>query len=282
MKRKLRLTVGNTNTSDGFVVENLKVNFEVQKLPTGAMNTATIQIWNLSNRHRLQLQNEYTKCILEYGNNSFLTVLFIGQIYNSITTKDSGVDTITTLYCGSGLNAFKNATVHKSFPAGTALRDLVGNITDELQGYGITLGLFDKGLENVSESRGQVVSGAVSNVLDNLLQGTGFTWSLNDDNIEVRKLKTESKTDIYITPANGLIGSAKRTQIGFDFTCILNPQLLPGETVGVYSEFADTAEQALHFRKVKPNSGSLVHILNLIHTGGNFDGTATTSIVGRT
>lgn len=280
-RRNLRLTVGSVSTGAGFVVEDLKVDFEITKLMGGAPNTGIVRIYNLSERRRTQLETQYNKVILEFGYNDVLSVLFVGEIYNVITSKQKGVDLVTTLYLGSGLNGYQNATVHKTFEAGTGLRDLVTAVGAELESFGVDLGFVDPSLSNdTTNKRGTVYSGAARTILDNLLRDSGLKWSIEDDKLEVRKVLAEQNTRLEITPANGLIGSAKRTQAGFDFDCVLNPGLRSGHSVGVFSDFIETSDPSLNFRKVNKRTGGYVQIINLKHTGSNRDGQAISSVVG--
>ena len=282
LERRVRLTLGSPDTGEGIVIEDLRVDFEVKKLMGGAPNTALIKVFNLAPERRALVDREYTKAVLEVGDANSLSVIFIGQLYNALSGKSDGKDIVTQLFCGSGLNAYQNATVHASFEAGTALREIVGVIAGEFEDLGVGVGPLDEIalLEGTSVGRGSVFSGAASDMLDKVLENTGLSWSITDDKLEILRNETQTTSTIFVTPEQGLIDSPKRTQIGYDFTSVLNPAIRAGVTVGVFSEFVQSSEQALHFIKVRSDNGGFVRPISVAHKGTNYKGPATTEVVG--
>ena len=290
-RRHVRVTIGSVATGSGLVINDidqrnepqLRVDFDVKKLQGGAPNLAVVRIYNLSPERRNAIEKEYSKIILEYAEDingpGGISVIYIGQLVNVITAKESGTDIVTTLFCGSGINAYQNATVHLTVEAGSLVREVIGQVVKDVENFGTEIGVIDKSITGDVGSRGKTFSGTVRDVMNDVLRNSGYSWSINDDVLEVKSDVTETKERLLITPANGLIGSVKRTTVGFDFTTVLNPALRPGQTVGVFSEFVDSSEASLHFLKVRSDSGGRVRIMSLNHKGSN-RGEAVTSVVG--
>jgi len=267
MRRIVQLTVGDRGSGDALVIRDLKINFTVDK-QASAPHIALIQVTNLAPASRAAIESQFTSVLLEYGtSNGLLSIVFLGQLYNVVHTKNNSTgDIVTTLYCGSGAKARATGSIQQTFSAATSVGDLVRAVANQFAEYGV--------------GRGTVVSGALSTIMENLLEGTGFAFNIEGDQVTVKAEVTADTSDIIVTPASGLIGSARRTHQGFDFTAVLNPAIHPNETVGVFSAFTEDTRPGLHYSKLRSDQGAYVRVLSLKHTGSNRDGAATTVVVG--
>jgi len=283
VRRRVRLTIGDKTTAGvgALVINDLRVDFEVTKHMGGGINNAVISIYNLAPENRGRIEDIYTTVILEHDNgNGIFSVLYIGEVYNVVHSKAAAVDVITRVFCGSGLNALNNATAHQTIAGGATRREILETLNETLTTFGIDIGTIPTELDAPYSRRGVSISDNIRTILDDVLRGTGVAWSVENQQLEFQRIETAESTGIIVNPANGLIGSTRRTHAGFDFTSIVRPEIRPGVTVDVFSDFGETSQDGLHYLKVRSDTGARVRVLQVVHRGSNFEGNAITDVVG--
>src|SRR5690606_3380684 len=122
----LQINMGGTATHD------LKIAFTIRKGLSSTQNSAEIKIWNLSESSRNAIGKELDDIQLEAGylppeGGGNVGIIFKGQMRDVLHTRE-GNDIITTLSCGEGDKPFRNATISKTYPAGTEVQTVMEDI----------------------------------------------------------------------------------------------------------------------------------------------------------
>ncbi len=162
--RSLGIIIGDIGIYD------LRVNFSVVKSLVGYPNLATIKIYNLKESTRNLLKEEGINIEL-YAGYTDTPLLFSGDIVNVISLKQ-GVDWLTELYCKDSITGINDATINKTFPAGSTQEQIFDGLVGKMQGVtkGITEGLTSCVSGKQSLLRALQVSGNVKDWLKNIAE----------------------------------------------------------------------------------------------------------------
>lgn len=199
--RRVRVAV------DSFLISDLRVQFRVVKHLRRQPNTCDITISNLSQNSRAALQKKKrVKVILEAGYLSNIAQIFAGESRFVDQVLDHATWN-TKIECGDGERAYSYARVAESFKPGTKVSDVVEAVAKQM-GATVT-GHIDE-LRATPEQflNGFVAFGKTANELDTLLRSLGFTWSMQDGQVQVLQDAVASgEPVIRLAPDTGLIGS---------------------------------------------------------------------------
>lgn len=244
-RRSVTLDVGRDNAVDqtpAFRIQSgeklgLTVAFKIEKSDKPEPNNSTIQIYNLSDAHRAQLEVTGIRCFLSAGYPSAESQIFSGNVRFALTEKQ-GVDWVTKLELGDGLAGLAGARVTQAWRPGTLWKDVVAGVADVMKD-------FDKG--NLIDRVTQVGAGVVmrngftcdapaSAVLTELLAQQDLNWSVQDGRIEALAAADYLPGEgPLISEDTGLVGSptigAAQHKGGpqiIKVKCLLNPALKPG------------------------------------------------------
>lgn len=243
--RKVRVTF--LGGGSGFQVNpgelndhELKVAFNISKGISGSSNTAEIKIWNLSENHRNSVGKELDDVMVEAGyipptGSGNVGIIFLGQIRDVEHTRE-GPDIVTTLSCGEGDKAFRKATISKTYPKGTPVKDVVEGIYEQFEKQGIKKGEW-KFPENMEDfKRPYSMCGACSREMNTIGRGKGFYWSIQNGTMEVIPGDGHLPGVVLLSPTSGLIGTPTITDNGVKAQALLNPEIRPNRTVKIESE----------------------------------------------
>lgn len=256
--RKVRLSAkGNGGTilinHDGTDGHDLKIGFSITKGISSTANGASIRIWNLSKSSRNALGKELDEVILEAGymppqsDENNVGVIFKGQI-RDIEHRREGADIITTLACGEGDKAFKNATISKTYPSGTKVETVLDDIYGEFKKEGVSKGEWKLPDKQPTFKRPYSVCGTCKSETDQLSRSHDFYWSIQNGTMEVIPGSGYVGQVILISPESGLIDSPTITDNGIDFKCLLNPAIRPNRRVAVRSQTLDMNDKQGEYR----------------------------------
>ncbi len=264
------------------VIKDLKIVFEVSKDILGHPNIAKIEVYNLSETSRNKISEKFSKVILRAGYGDKLNVLFEGQLRN-ISNSRANVDIISTLFCGDGEKAFRQAFVSHVFPSGVGVRQIVEVVFNEFKKFGISLGNKFVGVPNFSLSQGFSSSEMAKDLLDKLAEAYDFRWLIEGDAFYTYPKDGFEAIDAFIINANtGMIGVPSLTEIGVDVKTLLNPQLKPMSPIKVQSEFPGISVQNLENRDFNKSLGDGFYRINkVVHRGDTRGQEWSTSIVSR-
>lgn len=135
--RQVRVEVSDLSITD------LRVKFNVEKSLVGYPNLANIQIYNLKEASRNQIEEEGLEINLYAGYNN-IVLLFKGNIINVIHKKEK-TEWISTIYAGDAFNDLNTATVNKTLAPGSTPTQIFNELVGSIPGVtkGITEGLTD-------------------------------------------------------------------------------------------------------------------------------------------
>lgn len=276
--RKVRLTAKGNGGSivvnpGGINVHELKIEFSISKSISSTQNSAEIKIYNLSESSRNALGKELDDITLEAGyippnGGGNVGIIFQGQIRDVEHTRNEG-DIITTLSCGEGDKAFGNATIAKTYPAGTKVEDVVDDIYKELEKEGIAKGEF-KYPEGVKPfKRPYTVCGSCKREMDTLGRGKDFYWSVQNGTMEVVPGDGYVGGIVSLTPETGLVGTPTITDNGVKVTALLNAEIRPNRRVKIESQVLEMNAENGEYR-----------VSECTYSGNNRDGDMLVSITG--
>lgn len=276
--RKVRLQAGGSGGSisinpGGISLHELKIKFSIAKGISSTQNAATIQITNLAEGSRNALGKELDDVTLEAGylptsGGGNVGIIFRGQI-RDLEHKREGPDIITTLSCGDGDKAIREATIAKTYPAGTKVEDVVNDIYAQLEAEGITKGEWKFPDDMPPFKRPYTVCGDCKREMDTLSRGRGFYWSIQNGTMEIIPGDKFIGGIVLLSPRTGLIDTPTITDNGVKAKALLNPEVRPNRRVRIESQTLEMNAENGEYR-----------VSQCTFAGDNRQGDFTVSIVG--
>ncbi len=250
--RVYKLTVGDYKKGEGILITDLQIRFDVSKSPDNKRkgNSATIQVYNLSQTSLQLLQGKYLSCTLEVGyKETGFIALVSGNIVLTRTVKQ-GVDTITELLLGEGYTDLNHVKLNFTIPPGKTRRDCIQAVADKIPG--VSVGAITGTNLDSPIVDGYPVIGNPKDNLNEMCEAWRLEWrvtnnvlEISDENGLVSKNKSEAPK---ISPTSGLIDipfytsdeptkskGDKTRREGLQFKALLNAELRPGQLVRVES-----------------------------------------------
>lgn len=178
--RQYRLTVGDYKNGNGLLIEKLQVTFDISKSTNNKnrTNSASIEIYNLSDESLKILDTDYPVAVFEAG---YLDTggpkrLFAGQVTN-VSTRKSGTDIVTQLTLGSGYVELNHSTLSEVVPPGRTVKDAVEELRKAI---GADRGVYNGTNLNNPIIYGYPLSGTPKEMLDELAEKYSLDWQLDD------------------------------------------------------------------------------------------------------
>lgn len=236
----------------GIATHELKIAFEVSKGIESSQNTATISIWNLNEGHRNSVGKELDDIMLEAGytppgGGSNVGIIFKGQI-RDVEHRRDGADIITEISCGDGDKAFRRATISKTFPKGTPVKEVVEELYQQLEKEGIDRGEWKFPEDMPDYKRPYSMCGSCTRELDTIGRGRGFYWSSQNGVMEIIPADGFVGGIVLITPRTGMVGTPTLTDNGVKVSALLNPEVRPGRRVRIESETLEMNAEGGEYR----------------------------------
>lgn len=248
--RQYRLTVGDYKTGNGLLIEDLQVTFDISKSTNNKnrTNSATIEVYNLSEESLKVLDTDYPAAVFEAG---YLDTggpkrLFSGQVTN-VSTRKSGTDIVTQLTIGSGYTELNHETLSDVVPPGNNVQDAIEKLRKAI---GADRGVYNGTNLNNEIIYGYPLSGTPKEMLDELAEKYQLDWQLDDGVLYVHdndRAATEQFQLAYvISPFTGLIerpyrvsGDKRRSKKdkvkkpGVQLKILLNPEIKAGDIIQI-------------------------------------------------
>ncbi len=250
--RRARVTVLSTSTplfedsydikvephTNGLVIEDQRIEFEIEHNLKKHPNSCTIRITNLNEETRSAFKKTPLRVTLEAGYADRTSTIFTGDVIYAMSALD-GSDWVTMLQVGDGDRVIGNARVNKSYAAGVkkisiiedALKALGQQVPDNIRNHPA----FQKVVQG-----GMALYGKHTDVLDSLLKPEGFSMSIQDNQPMILSEDTAVGQTYTISEENGMIGSPEfgrpsRKGKAPDVTVrsLLYPEIRPGHPVNV-------------------------------------------------
>lgn len=269
--RALRLEVG--NDSEGIIIENLRVTFDIQKGNAKHPNKATITVFNLkeSNRYKLATKVwDYVRLSVGYGlNNITYHRIFEGNI-SRVNDQRNGLDIQTVMECGDGRTAFTQSFVSSTMAKGATYDDVIDECLGQMEGIEEGYICVDK---DTPFTRARTLYGQASHILDSVAKANNATWSIQDNKLTI--IPNDAVTDadaIILSASTGMVGAPKGTDKGLEVSANLNPEFAIGGFIQVDSMFTQYNGQykidTVRFRGDNHPKGPWLADLTLL--GGEF------------
>lgn len=248
--RQYRLTVGDYKTGNGLLIEDLQVTFDISKSTNNKnrTNSATIEVYNLSEESLKVLDTDYPAAVFEAG---YLDTggpkrLFAGQVTN-VSTRKSGTDIVTQITMGSGYTELNHETLSDVVPPGNNVQDAIEKLRKAI---GADRGVYNGTNLNNEIIYGYPLSGTPKEMLDELAEKYQLDWQLDDGVLYVHdndRAATEQFQLAYvISPFTGLIerpyrvsGDKRRSKKdkvkkpGVQLKILLNPEIKAGDIIQI-------------------------------------------------
>ncbi len=261
--RVVEVTV--TGKAGSLTIRDLKIDFNITKTIGSKTNSATIAIWNLTKSHRRQLGEEFDKIELKAGyKGGPLSTIFKGDIEDVEHTKDTA-DVKSEMTCGDGNEGVQKGAVSKTFPAGTKPKAIVEYLQGEMPGT--TKGEM-KGIDDLPAYKRPVsLYGWAAREMDKLGREHGFYWSIQNGEVEAIKNDQALSRTTVVSKETGMIGIPTVTDKGVRIKALLNPEIAPGRTIDVRSDFLDEASGK--DKRASDDGGGLFRVSEVTFSGTN-------------
>jgi hypothetical protein len=241
--RRVTLFAGKPPVPGNFVsapnvlrIEKLRIDFKITKDDKPNPNKCEIEVYNLSEKHRGQLEEKGVRVALMAGYADTQAQIFSGDA-RYVNSEKHGPDWITKFECGDSERAFASARVSQSFGPGTSAKDVFGAIRTAMGVDGGNLLDKAKGIVRVFAD-GYVAHGLASTELTRLLEPENLGWSMQDGRIEVLGLMETLSGEVpEIGARTGMVGSPEfgtgekisaKKQAFMKVKTLLQPNLRPG------------------------------------------------------
>ena len=230
------------NQQHPLVAPQIKIEFNISKSISSTANTADITIYNLAESTRNGIGKEFDAITLEAGyappgGAGNVGIIFKGAV-RDVEHRREGPNIKTIISCGDGDAAFRRATISKSYPAGTPVKDVIDDIAKEMEAKGLARGEFKypEALEGKTFKRPYAACGSCVRELNTIGRGNGFYWSSQNETLEIIPGDGFVGTVAVISPETGMIGTPAITDNGVRVSALLNPEIRPNRRVQIKSQ----------------------------------------------
>ena len=201
--RVIQISVGAAGSS-GLAVSGLRCSFDITKTEESKENKVNFSVWNLSAATRAEFDKIGNRVIISAGYAAGgLQTLAVGDIL-AAETDFSPPEIKTDVEAADGGKALRTARTSVSYKAGTPAKsiveELVGKLDVDMPDIPVDLsGAFAYGWSHV---------GRVRDALDQLARRFGFSWSIQNNALQITETQQPSQRQAVILSADtGLIGT---------------------------------------------------------------------------
>lgn len=248
--RQIELIVGNYKSGEGLLIRDLQVVFDISKSTNNKdrTNSASIEIYNLSDEHLHLLDTDYPAAVFSVGYRDIgLKRVFSGQV-TLVTTRKSGTDRVTQLQLGTGYVELNHQLLSQLTSPGRTVQDVFEDIRKAIPG--VSRGVYNG--TNLSNEiiYGYPLMGTPKEMLNELSEKYQIDWQIEDDVLYAHnkdRANTENFGEAYVlSKYTGLIDNAYRTleqvkrsakdkvkKQGVQLKILLNPDITAGSIVKI-------------------------------------------------
>lgn len=229
----------------GLLYTGLKTNFSIDKNSVGSSNKAKIDVTNFTAISRERYQQAEVgnlrasfQLTLKVGYQKTLRNLYIGNIRAVDSKRVSGSNIVTSFECGEAEKQIYLAILDKAYPPGTRVVNIIQDLAAAMS---VDIGVM-VGVRNESFNSGVTINGPVKNSLDKICSKQGLEWSIQNGAIQIKPVGSHNGQPVIILSnqpvpgITGLIGVPSQVQGITKFNALLNPNIVPGCAVRIYSE----------------------------------------------
>lgn len=272
--RVVRVEFKSWQDSSSFTVQDLKIEFDIDKTSNVEPNKCFLKIYNMNPDHRGKMRFRWNLANDKYGGEikvlagygSEYKQIFRGSITQA-TNKKVGPEWVTEVEAQTMLREMLRARINRpEYPAGTAKINIFNDILNDL-GIPMTARSKSKIREKFGSAKikkSWTLYGSAADCLDRLSNNLPdfINIKFHDDGVDALRVgESINDTPIKIWPDRGLIGTPDVTIKGLDCKCMLRHDVHVGVLINVKSKTVASLEQTGNYviRKVQ-------------HKGSNRDG----------
>ncbi len=222
-------------------IRDLRVVFTVERGIGKEPNKCDVEIYNLAETSRAELQTKPIGLRLDVGYDGRLDRLFEGDL-RFCSHQRERTEWVTRAQVGDGDRAFRYARVTRAYRAGVSARDVVRDIAASM---GLSLPAQASAYEELSRqfASGEALFGPAQAELSRVLAASGLTWSIQDGALQIlRDVDTTKGTAVLISQDNGMIDAPdlgapvkKNGPPVLTVKTLLNTDVKPGGKISVES-----------------------------------------------
>ena len=219
-KRKYRLTVGKPTLIEKntpyavekqiegveFVTTDHQITFQIEKSNTPSNNTASITVYNASDRLTNFIEQNAglaigVKLEVSYGSEP-LKLLFLGTV-QGVVDEFTSTDRKTKIKCSDGYIHLKEQRTSRSFPKGTTLSRIVDTMVGDL---GLPRGTIIPPSGSISTPRSYM--GTIREIMTTIANDIDYNFSVQDSRVNFTPFSYNKGPVVkVISPRSGMIGS---------------------------------------------------------------------------
>lgn len=211
----------------GIEITDLQIKADIKSnSTTGNQAGCVIQIYNLSEETRTQIEEANNYVILEagYEEDQQLELIFSGQIVTSDTQKQ-GQDSITTINCKDGFTPSSGIRVAKTYAKGLTYADVLYDLTRIFADNGIPTGQLEMEplkadrqtyvqLRTPQETilrRGYSAVGFLRQIMDNVCNSLGYVWYITNGRLFCHPKGYTKMIEVYEFTTDQLLSVRRST-----------------------------------------------------------------------
>ena len=238
--RVFRLRVGQSLDKWDFTLDNLTANEQQLNIQftvdstyfTNNYKRSQIRIYNLSQKNQDILAKRNSFIQLEAGYSNDLSVIFLGQIVNTLPQAEYNGSKFIELYCRT-FSENSERLVNVSFDPNIKLNEIFKALSNES-----SIKIVYNSESEITFPNGWNFTGTLRRAVKQLCDSLGLIQSEENNIIYIYDIRQERKlSEIVITPETGLIGSPMYTSTGIEFNCAIRSDLLFKRRFRVESRF---------------------------------------------
>lgn len=252
-----------------FAGATLRISFTIEKNTQPNSNTATIQIWNLSDytRNLLKEFDDTVTISAGYEEGYGRKLMFVGQV-TKINHRKNLPDIVTELNCGDGIQVLRETRASVSYAEGTKVDTVLKDLSSK----------FNLPIKEIPDDikqeyiQGFSHVGSVKDALNRITDKANLEWSIQNQEVQIIKKRQVTKSpEIIVSNLEGLIEQPEKLndlqdnligaqpKPGYRVKSLLNPDIEPGIRVFLTSPSIQVDQPVFRVEKVT-------------HTGDNFSG----------
>lgn len=219
--RHCSLLVG-SNSGQAIDLAGLRIKFATQKGDIQTPNTATINVYNLSDATVARIGGEFAQVELTAGYQHRYGVIFRGTI-RQVRDWREGVDRVTEITVSDGDRAYNYGVVNTTLAAGSNPTDRAKAAAQAMTDKGVAVGHVAD-LAGQALPRGRVMFGMARDHLRQTTADTDANWSIQDGQLQIVRADGYLPGEaVVLTADTGLIGSPEQTENGVTVKALINP-----------------------------------------------------------
>jgi len=223
---------------DGIRVdERFRIAFTVNQDESTDGNSASVEIYGLSEDTRNLIRQEGQVLVIEAGYGDQTEVLTISEVTRSLVMRQPP-EIITMVEAVDGGPTLAAIRVSLSYEAGYSVQQVLEQIARRA---GLSLRVAPGVNLNAAYESGNAYSGTVRGALDQTLARLSADWSIQDGEIVIKEPgQQDSQTLVVLTPSTGLVRSPEPLEddtdgAGYRVEAFMQPRIRPGRLVQIDS-----------------------------------------------